>query len=711
MRHTLLLFITILLCFHAKAQKAIETIWQVTSPDNKLVATIERNIYDGSLKYIVHYIENGQAQAVIESSKLGIGRIDQSFTNNLVFESILSSVVDENYTMKTGKQLQLRNNANEITLTFRNQNNAKIQIIFRAYNDGIAFRYRFPEKSDEMYYVTEDKTTFQVSTNSKGFFQKYQDYQPVYESLYEKVFLNQPYQSISYPALLQTPNAWVLITEADLQDNFFGSHIGSYGGNGTLNIATPNTNDGYGSPFFAQSTLPWTMPWRVIMIGKELNTIVESNVVSHVSSPSTITNTSWITPALTAWSWWSSLDSPTDYNKLKNFIDFTATFKLPYFLVDANWNNMGNGGNINDIINYANFKNVKLWLWYNSGGPSNGWGEQPRDLMHIRDVRRQEFARIKALGIKGVKIDFFQSDKQEIIKLYIDILKDAAEYQLMVNFHGCTVPKGWSRTYPNLVAMEAVKGSEAYIFDGDNFRVNAPAHHTILPFTRNVIGSMDYTPTIIGEGRGVVHYTTDVHEIALLGMFESGQTHLVDRAESYTNLPVLAKTVISNLPTTWDETRLVDGFPSDFVVMARRKGENWYISGVNGQNDYKAINLSFPFVENGDYIMQHIADGTTPRDILTAETDFTLAPTTEPKQILMKAYGGFLIVLKRKECQRNITISGIHSKSSYVTSESIKSTSSVTQNTVYESKAITLEAGFKVEAGTVFQAKTGGCKY
>jgi hypothetical protein len=457
------------------------------------------------------------------------------------------------------------------------------------------------------------------------------------------------------------------------------------------------------------------------MIGKQVSTIVESNLVEHVSEPSQITNTAWIQPGLSAWSWWSSLDSPKDFIKMRNFVDFTAEFNLPYFLIDVDWTLMENGGNVNDLINYANSKNVKLWLWYNSGGPSNNYGDQPRDLMHIQSVRRQEFARIKALGIKGVKVDYFQSDKQEIIKLYLDILKDAADYQLMVNFHGSIVPKGWSRTYPNLVSMEAVKGSEAYIFDGDNFRPNAPAHHTILPFTRNVIGPMDFTPTIIGEGRGVVHYTTDVHEIALLNIFECGQTHLVDRAAGYTGLPTLAKTMISLLPTTWDETHLVEGYPGTHVVFARRKGENWYISGINGENQIRNLTLSLPFINTGDYTKQLLSDGNitvrtddylTARDINTSEVAYQVQIANN-LALTMQPYGGFLMVLKRAACQSSYNLTEtITTSSKYDASTTIRATNiiSPTANVTYDAaKSVLLLPGFQTQSGSIFKAYIDGC--
>lgn len=704
---------------------AVAQNWQVSSPDGKIRATIQQLGGDGSLRYAVDYIENNLPQIVIESSKLGLTRIDQSFSQNLTYENLSTTTVDENYSLLVGKKKQLRNNANELTLNFHNTNNAKLQIIFRAYNDGIAFRYRFPETSNNTYFVTEDKSNFQVPTiNSKAWVQGYDNFRPVNEKLYQNgIALNQSltqFDGLALPALFQTPNAWILLTEADLHDNFYSSHLGQYQGNGTYSIAAPNPSDGNGYSFLASSSLPWTMPWRIIMIGKQINTVVESNLVENVSEASQISNTSWIQPGLTAWSWWSSLDSPTDYVKLKNFIDFTADFNLPYFLIDAGWTLMGNGGNVNDLINYANAKNIKLWLWYNSGGPTNDQSEQPRDLMNTQSIRRQEFARIHALGIKGVKIDYFQSDKQEVIKLYLDILRDAADYQLMVNFHGSIVPKGWSRTYPNLVSMEAVKGSEAYIFDGANFQPNAPAHHTILPFTRNVIGSMDFTPTIIGEERGVKHYTTDVHEIALLNIFESGQTHLVDRAASYIGLPTLAKTMISNLPTTWDETHLVEGYPGTHVVFARRKGKDWYISGINGENQIRNLTLNLPFIATGDYTQQLLSDGSltidpddypTARDINTSEITFQQTGNTITQ--MMQPYGGFLMALKWTACQSSYNLTEtITTSSIYEVSGTIQATNIITPtaNVAYNAaKSILLLPGFQAQSGVIFKAYIAGC--
>jgi hypothetical protein len=710
-----LLFFLLSVFFLSLVQKTIGQGWSVYSPNNKIKATVELRQPDKNLIYYVEYLENASIDPVVNPSDLGVRRMDEFFAGNFSFQGVTTRSIDESYQNATGKQLSLRNHANEMTLSF-SLNNKLMNVVFRAYDDGVAFRYIFPEVSDSEYYITGENTTFQLPTEGSSWIQEYANFQPVYEKFFSNgTPMNQTITTHSaFPALFKTPKFWLLLTEADLQANFFASHLDAYYGNGTYRLAPPSQDDGNSFFNFAKSNLPWVMPWRVIMIGKENKTIAESNLVSNLSTASTIPDISWIKPGLSAWSWWSNLYSPTDFVAIKDFIDFTSTFKLPYFLVDVSWNNMANGGNIDDIISYANTKNVKLWLWYNSGGPTNQfYNDQPRDLMHIRETRRSEFQRIKNLGIKGVKIDFFQSDKQEVIKQYIDILKDAADYQLMVNFHGCTVPKGWERTYPNLVAMEAVKGSEAYIFDGDNFRPNAPVQHTILPFTRNAIGSMDYTPVIIGEGRGVVHYTTDVHEIALLNTFESGETHLVDRAQSYSGLPTVAQKIIQEFPTTWDETHLLDGFPGTHVIMARRKGENWYLSGINGMNTEKAITFNFPLVANGEYIMQSLKDGSTPRDIIVSETNTAIIDNLNINEV-MKPYGGFMIVLKRKSCQESYTITNGSNdlKDNYKASDKITSSVRILseRNVNYDAgKSIDLITGFEVTPGATFNAKIEGC--
>ena len=257
------------------------------------------------------------------------------------------------------------------------------------------------------------------------------------------------------------------------------------------------------------SKLPWTTPWRVVMVADSLAGIVESTLVTDLNPPSRVEDTSWIRPGRATWSWWSDHDSPQDYSKMVEFIDLAAEMGWEYFLVDANWDLMNNG-DVRQLAEYARKKGVDLFLWYNSGGDHNIVTEKPRGCMNATEVRKFEFDLLNKWGVKGVKIDFFQSDKQNLMALYHDILRDAAEKRIMVNFHGCTAPRGWQRTWPNLMSMEAVRG-ECYTFAPEYSK--KPAAQYDPPFTRNVVGPMDYTPWFTDDKHP--HRTTNAHELAL----------------------------------------------------------------------------------------------------------------------------------------------------------------------------------------------------
>jgi hypothetical protein len=383
------------------------------------------------------------------------------------------------------------------------------------------------------------------------------------------------------------------------------------------------------------STLPWTLTWRVIMVSRNLNGIVESTLVQDLSEENILEDESWIKPGRVSWSWWSDHDSPKSFEKLQEFIDLAAEMGWEYSLVDANWNMM-RGGNIEDLIHYANEQGVGLLLWYNSGGPHNTVGEQLRDAMHIREKRREEFAKLQKWGIKGVKVDFFQSDKPKIIKQYHDILKDAIDYNILVNFHGCTVPRGWERTYPHLMSMEAVRGAECYSFD-PRFPEAAPWYNTILPFTRNAVGPMDYTPVSFSD-QTYPHITTYGHEIALPIIFQSSLQHFADRVSIFRELPDFAKEYLKVIPVSWEETRLVDGYPGKFVVLARKSGQTWYFAGISGIKEPLDIELILPFIKKGGYLAEIITDGDKERSFMYYKKPFN---NTTVLDIELKPLGGF----------------------------------------------------------------------
>jgi hypothetical protein len=407
-----------------------------------------------------------------------------------------------------------------------------------------------------------------------------------------------------------------------------------------ISLPDPKEGNGTGSIYPAAS-LPWEMPWRVVILGDALATVVESTLVEDVSPPSAVPDTGWIKPGRVAWSWWSDPPSPKDAAKQIKFVDFAAEMGWEYVLVDANWTVIDNG-TIHDVIRHAKEKGVGVLLWYNSGGPHNIVTEKPRDALTYPEVRRFEFDLLKQWGVKGVKVDFFQSDKQNVIELYHGIMQDAAQHQIMVNFHGCTLPRGWSRTYPHLISMEAIRGAECYIFSKE-FPQRAPVQNTISPFTRNVVGPMDYTPVAL-TAHNNPHLTTYAHELALGALFESGWVHFADKPEAYRSLPAEPKEFLKQLPVTWDDTRFVAGYPGRFTVLARRKGATWYLAGVNGLNQPREETLQLgAWLGNGPFEMSVIADGADARSFGMGHQ--TVAGSRDFK-VKMLPYGGFVATLK-----------------------------------------------------------------
>ena len=246
------------------------------------------------------------------------------------------------------------------------------------------------------------------------------------------------------------------------------------------------------------------------------------------------------------------------------------------------------------------------------------------------------------MGVAGVKIDFFESEKQNMIQYYLDILEDAAQFEMMVYFHGCIVPRGWSRTYPNLMTYEAVRGAEWYN-NGPEFSVTAPEHNTILPFTRNVVGAMDYTPVTFTNSQ-FPHHTSYGHELALSVIFESPLQHLADRPEGYYELPDEAKTFLKEVPTAWDNTKLIDGYPGQEVTMARQKGDTWYIGGISAserQEKTKKIKLDF-LKEGVNYRAVIIADGKHDKDF---NSQVMVVDKTSTIEVKLLRRGGFVVSL------------------------------------------------------------------
>jgi hypothetical protein len=631
---SLLLFIFLLQETNAQNQ------WKAISPDNALTITLENN--NGKLSYSV----SSSGDIIIKPSQLGIERDDEDFITNLSFVKAATTTLDDSYTLKIGKQKVNHAIANETNVSFKNNNNAIININMRAYNDGVAFRYSFDGASKKVS-VKKEATEF-VIPQGKAWIQNY-DLPAQWNPSYEGPYMNgipvgttaKDRSGWAFPALFQANKHWFLVTEANLTNDYCGTHLHQYCEGGIYKIAFPLSGeaDGLGSvqPI---SNVPFSTPWRVIITGKNLGTIVQSNLVYHLSDKNKIDDDSWVKPGRSSWSWWSDHSSSKDFRKLKKYVDLAKDMGWEYSLVDANWNIM-EGGKIEELVKYAASKDIPLTLWYNSGGPHNEIPEQPRNIMNDPVKRKEEFKKLNAWGVKAVKIDFFDSDKQDIIKLYHDILEDAAKEKIMVVFHGCTLPRGWSRTYPNLLSMEGIRGAEQIGWD-TVFADNAATYNTINVFTRNVVGPMDYTPVTFSDTKCCPHTTSNTHELALSVLYESGMLHFADSDSSYRSQKEEVKRFLSNVPNTWDETKFIEGEPGNYVMLARRNGNNWYIAGVNGENSEKKITVGLSFLGKSIYSASVFTDGNNSREIMANNSKYK---NGDKIALRMLPKGGFVIAL------------------------------------------------------------------
>ncbi len=622
------------------------------SPDQRIRVEVSLDPADSSLSYQVAIKQGNTYATVVKPSRLGLlaeaangDRLDlsQGFATLTASETTEGT---EEYDMLIGKRRQHEASYQEKAYTVIQQNDS-LTLRFRVFNDGLGFRYVWSGATGQAYTIQDEMTAFNLPTDGQKWLQAYDSvwmYAPAYETFYQdELPIGEPAPANkngwSFPALFHTADAWVLLTEAALDGTYVGMHLNDNPADGQYRVRFPEPNEAFDSLHTRpEITLPWSSPWRVIHLSDSLGDITTSELVHHLAESSTVSNTDWIKPGKASWSWWYYSDSPQDYNQLTPYVDFAAEMGWKYSLVDANWNRMKNG-DLAKLAAYAKDKDVRLLVWYNSGGPRNVVTEEPRDQMHTAEARREAFAMLRELGVAGVKIDFFQSDKQPIIRQYIDILNDAAEYELLVNFHGCTLPRGWSRTYPHLLAMEAVFGAEAYKF-AERYPDYAPTQNTILPFTRNVVGPMDFTPVTLSNSTYPA-LTTPAHELALPVVFESGLLHLADRPEAYRALRPEAIQYLKDVPVGWDETRLVDGYPGDYVILARRSGDTWYLAGIHQAETDKTYEVALDFLPEGTHTLSLLEDEA---DELAFREE-TVA-RDQPLSVTLAPYGGFVGTLR-----------------------------------------------------------------
>lgn len=553
--------------------------------------------------------------------------------------------VKDDYRMLTGKRLICSNEAKEYTAPLE----GGTTMVLRLYNDGIAFRYDHTGT-----WKGDDPTIFRIPEGTRRWMQQWTD---AYEGFFplSTTYQVAPVPSFSgiskseegwnnrwgYPVLTEPHDGlFVLISEADIERGQSASCL--YNDKELFKVVPADLTKG------TEPAVSHT-PWRVAIIGS-LADVVESTLVTDVSHPSQIEDTSWIQPGVVSWIYWAYNHGSNDYAIIKKYVDMAATLHLPYVLIDAEWDQMsrlpGNEGKtIEDAIAYAKEKGVRPMIWYNS---SVGWVDgapTPKYRLNKPEDREKEFAWCERLGVAGVKIDFFSGDNQMNMDYCLDLLESAARHHLLVNFHGATIPRGWQRTWPNLMSTEGVYGAEWYN-NVPTFTAKAASHNATLPFTRNVVGPMDYTPCAFSDSQHP-HITTYAHELALTVLFESGLQHLADKPESYLAQPQEVQAFLSRLPAVWDETRFVSGYPGESVVLARRSGSTWYIAGINGTDEEKDLALPLEGIlspsrlhaPSTSGISAFLDDGERAWKILSGVSQIPASVTCRPR-------GGFVYIVR-----------------------------------------------------------------
>lgn len=620
----------------------------LASPDGKLV--VDFSLKAGAPVYTIYR----EGQLVLRESRLGLVRDDADFSTGLklLSESAVEPVVDR-YEILTAKRRLNTYRANRKVFHLAAANGQPLDIIFQVSNDGVAFRYFIPGPKKEVRRLTAEATSFHFLPETRAWLQPmsvaksgWERVNPCYEEYYEKdIAAGTPSPSPAgwvYPALFSSGDTWLLISEGSLPRNYCGTRLRAESPDGEYSVGFPDPRENFqGGPVNPESTLPWLTPWRIIAIGS-LKTIAESTLGTDLAEPPASPASPAIVPGKASWSWPLLGDRNTNYQVQKRFIDYAAEMGWRYCLIDGLWDKQIGYDRVQELIDYARDKGVGILLWYNSAGDWCGAPQTPRDRMLTHESRVEEFTRLKQMGVAGLKVDFFGGDGQSVINYYHDILTDAAPYGFLMNFHGATLPRGWQRTYPHLMTMEAIKGLEFVTFEQKNAD-EEPAHATVLPFTRNVFDPMDFTPVVLDRINRITRRTTSAFELALSVLFTSGIQHYAEIPEGMAKAPDYVRDFLRDVPSVWDDTRFLAGQPGKFVVLARRGDNRWYVAGINAEPTAKALvlDLNELGVEGTGRLITDGGEGNL--SFHTTEVQLT----GEGKlNVTLQPQGGFVLVLE-----------------------------------------------------------------
>ena len=586
---------------------------QVASPDGKLVVTINDN--NGKPTYQVSL----DGKVFLENSALGLNTNIGDFTQGMTMSEVsVVKAINDSYQLDRIKKSHVDYHANQQVMTFTKDGKKVYDIIFQVSDNDVAFRYKFyPQGDTRCLVVKQEATSYQMPKEATSFLcpqmnpmTGFARTAPSYETNYDldvPVGTKLSHTGYTFPCLFKNGNnGWVLLSETGTDAGYVACRLMGKA-DGCYQIANPMPEEmnGQGSANPALN-LPGETPWRTITVGKTLAPIVETTIPFDVVSQKYKASKKYEYGKGT-WSWIIGMDWSCNFDEQKRYIDFAAAMGYQTVLVDALWDTQIGYPKMEELAKYGKSKGIDLFLWYNSNGCWNDAPQGPRGIMDNTLKRREAMAWMQKNGIRGIKVDFFGGDKQEMMKLYEDILIDANDYGIEVIFHGCTLPRGWERMYPNYVASEAVLASENLHFSQamcDAEAKNACIH----PFVRNAVGSMDFGGSTLnkyykGDNKSGTHrVTSDVFALATAVLFQSSVQHFALAPNNMTDAPAWAIDFMKQVPTTWDDTRFIDGYPGKYVIMARRHGDKWYVVGVNAEKQPLKKRITLDMLKAGSIV-------------------------------------------------------------------------------------------------------------
>ena len=605
MKKSILLLASLLLVLPLAARQE-----SVSGPDGRLTVTVSDT--GGTPSYQISY----DGVPFLAPSPLGLKTDIGNFTEGMELTGVVFGQVEDNYSVPTIKTSAVHYVASRGVFSFSKEGKPALEIIFQVSANDVAFRYQVlaPNRDTKVCRVWEEATGYVFPEGTTGFLSNqmppmagFARTTPSYETPYNgdlPLGANGDGFGYVFPALFRNADkGWVLVSETGVNSNYCGSRLlGKADGSYVIGYPMEESYNGNGT-VAPGITVPGYTPWRTVTVGTSLKPIAETTVTWDVVEPLYEPSIAY-EGSKGSWSWIIKMDNNTIYPVQLEYVDFSAAMGWETILVDALWDTQIGRENMEKIAAYAKEKGVRLFVWYNSNGYWNDAPQGPRGIMNNIIARRKEMAWLRNLGVKGIKVDFFGSDKQVTMQLYEEILADANDFGLQCVFHGCTLPRGWERMYPNFASAEAVLASENLYFT--QHRCDTEAQQASMhPFIRNTVAAMDFGGSTLNKiyngtndptRRGNIRRTSDVFALATAVLFQSSVQHFAMAPNNLTDAPAWAVDFMKAVPTLWDEVRFLDGYPGKYAILARRSGDQWYIAGINAQAEALELKLDLSFL-------------------------------------------------------------------------------------------------------------------